>query len=408
MPAQFPIPLVTPVPGMTIAATTILNEWLNLYNNLIPAGIDCLSQTDTLYQTTVAPFPGSVISLPTSLLGEIQRLRYQIQALVSQFNPANTYWYMAPTGGIVFINSNGLGIFGTPIQSPLHLFGNTALQNYLVELDNTTNSGSAGFYATALISSIINGIKMQIYGDGVSGTIGGITAAGLAVIQTDLNVSGLLIQTGGNVPITMGINGTAMAVLNSTKLTVNGAMVATGNVQSSGSAVIADTYVQSPNYALPGDTTVTSFDSDGTMAANSNAHLPTQAAVVSYVASQAKNIGGAVLIGSALSINNGQGTVTVVNATGFGLFLGCGWDTANLSGTMTFTVIVDGTTYTGTQAIFSGSPSSGFFGAIITRTGTSIGSGAIVPLAYKTSLVIKCAYNQSSANITNMYGAYQA
>jgi hypothetical protein len=63
-------------------------EFDNILNNLTPAGIDDLSVSNSAMQGQTDPYPGSVISLATSLAGEIQRLRYQLAAITG-----NTYWY---------------------------------------------------------------------------------------------------------------------------------------------------------------------------------------------------------------------------------------------------------------------------------------------------------------------------
>jgi hypothetical protein len=63
-------------------------EFDNILTNLTPAGIDDLSVSNSAMQGQTDPYPASVISLSTSLSGELQRLRYQLAQITG-----NTYWY---------------------------------------------------------------------------------------------------------------------------------------------------------------------------------------------------------------------------------------------------------------------------------------------------------------------------
>lgn len=91
MPATFTTPLITVISGQTITASLWNNEYNNISTNFIPAGMDDASGTDPEMQTTADPYPASATSRPTSLLGEIYRLRY----LVTQIT-GGTYWYVDP------------------------------------------------------------------------------------------------------------------------------------------------------------------------------------------------------------------------------------------------------------------------------------------------------------------------
>jgi hypothetical protein len=71
--------------------TDLNTEFDNILNNLYPEKIDDGSATVAQMQTTTDPYPGAVASLPTSLQGEIQRLRYVIAQITGE-----TYWYIDP------------------------------------------------------------------------------------------------------------------------------------------------------------------------------------------------------------------------------------------------------------------------------------------------------------------------
>ena len=72
----------------TLTASDLNAEFDNILNNLTPAGVDDESANAAAMQATADPYPGSVASLATSLTGEIQRIRYQLNQLVG-----GTYWY---------------------------------------------------------------------------------------------------------------------------------------------------------------------------------------------------------------------------------------------------------------------------------------------------------------------------
>ena len=66
-------------------------EFNNILMNLTPAGIDDASANAVAMQAMENPFPGQVLSMPTSSEGEIRRLRFMLAAITG-----NAYWYGAP------------------------------------------------------------------------------------------------------------------------------------------------------------------------------------------------------------------------------------------------------------------------------------------------------------------------
>ena len=77
--------------AQTLTAADLNAEFDNILNNLIPAGLDDESASDAAMQAVADPYPGSVISKPTSLTGELQRIRY----ILKQLSGA-TQWYIDP------------------------------------------------------------------------------------------------------------------------------------------------------------------------------------------------------------------------------------------------------------------------------------------------------------------------
>lgn len=117
MSATFPLPLQTVIPGQLIASSLWNGEWQNLNTNFIPAGMDSYSTTDAQMQIQSNPFPGSITSHATSLGGEIERIRFQLAAILG-----SQYWYQAPQfsiiGAAAFLNPTGAIIVYAGIGAP--------------------------------------------------------------------------------------------------------------------------------------------------------------------------------------------------------------------------------------------------------------------------------------------------
>lgn len=88
--------LVTVIPGQLITDTLWNNEFQNIINSgLTPAGVEDYSATDAEFQTQTDPYPSSIISRPTSMQGELERIRYQLAQILG-----TTYHYQdVPTLG---------------------------------------------------------------------------------------------------------------------------------------------------------------------------------------------------------------------------------------------------------------------------------------------------------------------
>lgn len=80
------------IPGQVITATLWNGMELNIINNgLVWSGIDDYSATDSEMQITTDPFPGGVISRPTSAQGELERVRFQFKNITGE-----SQWYNDP------------------------------------------------------------------------------------------------------------------------------------------------------------------------------------------------------------------------------------------------------------------------------------------------------------------------
>ena len=113
--AQFTIPLIVVIPGQLIASALWNNEFQNISTNLNPSGVGGYSDTDTQMQIQTAPYPGSVTSHATSLGGEIERIRFQISAIMGSTTP--DFWYAKPPIDLTTL-SNGTTPIGGVIDYP--------------------------------------------------------------------------------------------------------------------------------------------------------------------------------------------------------------------------------------------------------------------------------------------------
>jgi hypothetical protein len=75
-------------------------EFNNILTNLTPAGMDDASANAGAMQATTDPYPGGTESLPTSLEGELQRIRYVIAQITGK-----TYWYQDPDAAVTFASA---------------------------------------------------------------------------------------------------------------------------------------------------------------------------------------------------------------------------------------------------------------------------------------------------------------
>jgi len=110
MGATFTIPLVTVIPGQLITAALWNAEFENMDANWTPAGMDDYSATDVEMQIQTAPFPGSVLSRPTSMAGELERMRYQLDLIIGQ-----TYWYQGPSVDLEQLSTHDHSDYGAQV-----------------------------------------------------------------------------------------------------------------------------------------------------------------------------------------------------------------------------------------------------------------------------------------------------
>ena len=92
-------------PGNDILADHWNGEFDNIITNMTPSGVDDASSNATAMQTVENPGGVGTESLPTSLLGELRRLRYMIKAVTGE-----AQWYSPVTSSLADIAAQGLPI----------------------------------------------------------------------------------------------------------------------------------------------------------------------------------------------------------------------------------------------------------------------------------------------------------
>src|SRR3990172_6240395 len=88
------------VSGEILTHTDLNAEFDNVINNFVPQQEDDYSTNIAQMQTNTDPYPGSVESLPTSMAGELERLRYLIKQITGE-----AQWYIDPDTTIASIIS---------------------------------------------------------------------------------------------------------------------------------------------------------------------------------------------------------------------------------------------------------------------------------------------------------------
>lgn len=140
----------------------------NILENLGPAGIGDYSANLAQYQETESPIDsGGVAALPTSLAGEIERLRYQIQAIMG--TDVN-YWYDAPTATLSGLSTI---VFGNSVPSSrIESIDSDSYVNLLIPSGSTTSLTLKG--STNTIVYYVGGVRYELDEDI---TISGMSAA---------------------------------------------------------------------------------------------------------------------------------------------------------------------------------------------------------------------------------------
>src|SRR5574343_428327 len=225
------------IPGQVLTAALWNGMELNIINNgLVWSGIDDYSATDSEMQITTDPFPGGVISRPTSAQGELERVRFQFKNITGE-----SQWYNDPD-----ITLAAAATFNTT-----HTHTGTT---------DGTQIPTAGIADGAVTSAKL---AAAVAGDGLAGGAGTALSVNVDTSTIEINSDSLRVKDAGitpaklsaAVPAAVGMksiqtftvavnitNGTASATTNTVITSINTAKsvaILTSLTQSGGSAQAA-------------------------------------------------------------------------------------------------------------------------------------------------------------------------
>lgn len=199
------------IAGQLITASLWNGMELNIINNgLIPAGIDDYSATDGEMQTATDPFPAGATSRPTSLQGEIERIRYQFANITGE-----TYWYNDPDVTIAAMKTNfdSHTHDGTSNQGPqigTAGIADLAVTTAKIALQAVTNGriqdGAVG--TTQLADAGVTTAKIA----DLNVTTGKIAATAVDENKLAASVAGSGITGGAGTPLAVGVDNSTVEI----------------------------------------------------------------------------------------------------------------------------------------------------------------------------------------------------
>jgi hypothetical protein len=155
-------------------------EFDNILNNLTPAGIDDQSSNAAAMQGVADPYPAGVLSLPTSLAGELQRLRYVIVGITGK-----TYWYEDPDTTIAVLKD--ILTYGQWIPQTLASLTHVGATQFSCATDKTTTFVQGlRVKATVTAGTIYGTVKTSSFSSVTTVTVdwdSGASDAGLSAIS---------------------------------------------------------------------------------------------------------------------------------------------------------------------------------------------------------------------------------
>lgn len=101
--------------GEILTAADLNNSFSAAVSNSIPSSIDDYSTNSTVMQTTTDPYPSAAVSLPTTLAGELERIRYMIKQITGK-----SQWYVDAAA----IGSKGADVSSATSPLPVLTDGN--------------------------------------------------------------------------------------------------------------------------------------------------------------------------------------------------------------------------------------------------------------------------------------------
>ncbi len=229
----------------TVLTDTIYNaDHNNHITNMIPSVIDDYSANATTMRATTDPYPGAVVSLSTTLAGELERIRYVIEQITGE-----TYWYQDPP---TFCENSVSYDHGT--------YNFTTGGQYIIDVDGTAEgaAGALTLGAGGDAGVFFDGTNLVLIsnGAGASGIVldsedDTVEILGSGTLQATFDTGGLDLVTGDEFSInsTSVLNATTLgtgvvassltSVGTLTTLTVDDITVNGNTISSSGASTLA-------------------------------------------------------------------------------------------------------------------------------------------------------------------------
>lgn len=120
--------------------------------NMTPSCMDDYSVDTNQFRSTVDPYPGSVASLPTSLAGELERIRYILKTITGW-----TQWYTHTEGGgsALWVATTGDTMTGALTINMAAATGYAMFQNSGTEIGRFLSSGTSMIVRPGALGDLI-------------------------------------------------------------------------------------------------------------------------------------------------------------------------------------------------------------------------------------------------------------
>lgn len=194
--------LNTRTTGGTITASDDDNDLDNIISNLLPAKFDDYSVNNAQMDSMADPYPGSSQSLATTLAGEIERLRFQIELLASTMDGSITKWYEDPPAAGALVTLTGTQtLTNKTLTTPIVVTGGAIVDaggdEYLefIEVAVPANhlkvsNSAAGNDPSVTAAGTDDNINVDLIGKGTgSASVGGVKIVTISDSQTLTNKS---------------------------------------------------------------------------------------------------------------------------------------------------------------------------------------------------------------------------
>jgi len=171
-------------------------EFDNIRNNMKPSGIDGSSGNISEMRAQTDPYPLGVASLPTSLQGELERIRYVIKQLAG-----TTYWYEAGFLGAASSSLwlNGAGAPTYASATTFNVTGDQSAVYYKGRVLRYKDTGTGANYAYTMVKSYAAGVVTVVDG-GLDSGLNSVQVANFEALKFVFPISGHLpsVFTGNN------------------------------------------------------------------------------------------------------------------------------------------------------------------------------------------------------------------